>query len=127
MTLFKNLSIKSKMTLIIMLTSCIALLLACIAFVAYELVTFRGNLAEDVSTLAEITGKNCAAAVSFNRPDDAEKTLANLSGESQIMAACIFREGKVWARFPQALTRSELPERAANSGHRFENNSLGLF
>src|SRR6266478_6238218 len=99
---FNNISIKSKLTAIIMLTSCIALLLACAAFVTHELFTFRNNLVQELSTLAEITGKNCAAAVSFNRPDDAENTLANLTGEKQLMAACIFREGKVWARFPQA-------------------------
>ena len=44
MSLFKNLSLQRKLTAIIMLTSCIALLLACAAFVGYELFTFRGNL-----------------------------------------------------------------------------------
>ena len=41
MRLFQNLSLKGKMTAIIMLTSCIALLLACAAFVGYELFTSR--------------------------------------------------------------------------------------
>ena len=72
MTSFRNLSLKIKMTLIITLTSCVALLLACAAFVAYELHSFRSNLVLELNTLAEITGKNCAAAVSFDRPDDAE-------------------------------------------------------
>src|SRR3989442_9789900 len=100
---FKNISIKSKLTVIIMLTSCIALLLACAAFVAYELFTFRHNLVLELSTLGQITGKNCAAAVSFNRPEDAEKTLANLSGERKLVAACIHKEGKVWARYPRTF------------------------
>ena len=103
MFFFNNLSIKSKMTLIITLTSCAALLLACSGFVAYELFSFRNNLVLELTTLAEITGKNCAVALSFNRPSDAEGTLSNLSGESQIIAAGIYKDGKIWARFPAAL------------------------
>ncbi len=123
---FKNRSIQSKLTWIIMLTSCIALLLACAAFITYELFTFRNNLVQELSTLADITGKNCAAAVSLNLSDDAEKTLANLSGESRLMAACIYKDGKVWARYPKSLPDSALPPQPPPALHRFENNSLVL-
>ena len=116
---FKDRSIQSKLTSIIMLTSCIALLLACAAFVGSEVFTFRSNLVSEISTLAEITGKNCAAAVSFNMPADAEKTLANLSGESQLMAACIYREGKIWARYPQTLKDDAFPAAPATASHSF--------
>ena len=67
MTSFRNLSLKIKMTLIITLTSCAALLLACAVFVAYELHSFRSNLVLELTTLAEITGKNCAAVESAIR------------------------------------------------------------
>ena len=126
MSIFKNLSIQRKLTSIIMLTSCIALVLACAAFVTHELFTFRKNLVSEVSTLADVTGRNCAAAVDFNQPENAEQTLANLGGNSQIAAVCIYRDGKVWARFPRTLKDGELPSRPA-SGHRFEGNSLALF
>src|SRR2546422_138811 len=109
MSFFKNLSLQRKLTAIIMLTSCIALLLACAAFVGYELFTFRSNLVSEMSTLADITGKRCTVALSFNAPgmaDEAEKTLADLSGDSRILAACIYKDGKVWARFPKTLKDS---------------------
>jgi hypothetical protein len=38
---FRNLSLRRKQTLIIMLTSSVVLLLACAAFIAYDTVTFR--------------------------------------------------------------------------------------
>src|SRR5712671_2076077 len=103
MNFFKDLSIRRKLTAITMLTSCIALLLACAAFVAYEVFTFRSNLVQELSTLADITGRNCAVALSFNQPDGAEKTLANLSGEKRIMAACIYKDGLPWAKYPSTL------------------------
>ena len=61
MTSFRNLSLKIKMTLIITLTSCAALLLACAVFVAYELHSFRGNLVLELTTLAEIGALNQSA------------------------------------------------------------------
>jgi signal transduction histidine kinase/CheY-like chemotaxis protein len=123
---FKDLSIKSKMTCIIMLTCCIALLLACGAFIAYELFTFRNNQILELSTLAEVTGKNCNAAVNFERPEDAERTLANLvSGESRIRAACIYAKGKIWARYPTNATA--FPDKPADARPRFEGNAFVLF
>jgi signal transduction histidine kinase/CheY-like chemotaxis protein len=130
MKFFKDLSIKRKMTWIIMLTSSIALLLACAAFVTYELFTSPKNLVHELTTLADVTGKGCAFALSFNAPgmaEDAEKTLGNLSGERRIVAACIYRDGKVWAKYPKTLDDSAFPASPSPASHRFENNSLLLF
>ena len=52
MNFFRNLSIRLKQTLIIMLTSSIALLLACAAFIAYDAVTFRTELVEKETSVA---------------------------------------------------------------------------
>jgi signal transduction histidine kinase/CheY-like chemotaxis protein len=127
MSFFHSLSIKRKLTSIIMLTTCVALVLACVAFVTQELLTFRRNLVSEMSTLAAVIGFNCESALSFNTPEDAQKTLAAFSGQSQITAACIYRDGKVWARFPKRLSETELPSKPMASGHRFEGGSLALF
>ena len=58
-------SIKGKQTLIVMLTSGLALLLACVAFSSYELITFRAAMIDNLSTLAEIIGNNSSAALDF--------------------------------------------------------------
>src|SRR5437879_6332418 len=127
MTRFKQSSIKRKLTWIIMLTSCIALLLACAAFVIYELFSFRSNLVSELSTLADFTGKNCAATLSFNLPNDAQTNLAYLSSVSQVTAACIYKEGRVWATYPPNSRADAFPTTPAAAGHRFENDSLVLF
>src|SRR6266478_820895 len=58
MTSFKNLSIKSKLTWVSMLTSCVALLIACTAFVTYELFRFRQAMVLELSTLADVLGEH---------------------------------------------------------------------
>ena len=63
---FKNLSIQRKLTSIIMLTSCIALILACAAFVTNDLLTFRRNLVSQMSTLADQSTLTTVVMGDFN-------------------------------------------------------------
>src|SRR6266849_4312257 len=81
MRLFHNMSFRGKQMLVIMLTSTAALLLACGAFVAYNVVSFKKELTAKVSLLTEVIGKNCAAAIDFNDPKNAEDTLSALRVE----------------------------------------------
>ena len=127
MTLFAHSSIKRKLTSIIMLTSCIALLLACSAFVIYERSSFRNDLVSQMSTLAEITAKNCAATLTFDRPENAQEILLHLAGDKQILAACIYKDGKIWAKFPQGLQDQSLSQTPGVPGHRFKKDRLEIF
>src|SRR5207248_10881760 len=111
---------------IVMLTSCIALVAACAAIITYEFFAFRSNMLLEMSTLTDITGKNCAFPLTFDHPEDAESTLANLSSEGQIQSACIYKDGKVWARYPKNLPDSALPKATVAGSHHFEKDSLRL-
>src|SRR6478672_2241376 len=102
----RHISIKGKITAVAMLTRCLALLAASAVLIAYEMVSFRKALVQDVSTLAEITGKNCSVPVYFDRAEDAENILANLSTQDQIQAAGIYKDGKLWAKYPKRLPDS---------------------
>ena len=50
----RNRSIKQKLTLLTMLTSSIALILACAGFFIYERTTFRSRVARDFAILADM-------------------------------------------------------------------------
>jgi len=96
-------SIRRKQTLIMMLTSSIALLLACIAFSIYEVIAFRAAMVQNLSTLADIVDDNVAAAVDFNDPKSAEDTLSALQAEPSIIGACTYRkDGQVFAKYDRA-------------------------
>jgi PAS domain S-box-containing protein len=100
MQLFQKASLKQKQMLIIMLTTGVALLLACAAITAYEVITFRKSMVRNVSSLAEIVGDNTSAALDFNDPRNAEETLAALESDPHIVGGCIYnREGQVFVKY----------------------------
>ena len=129
MTALKNVPIKRKLMLIAMLTSCVALLLACVSFVTYEQIIFRRSMVLDLSITAEMIGSNCAAALSFNEPTSAEDTMKSLSADPHIMAACVYdKEGKAFATyFRDNQSRNSLPLGSRANGHDFGKRDLNLF
>jgi PAS domain S-box-containing protein len=93
-------SIRRKLTRIIMLTSTTAVLLACIAFVVSDFVTLRHGLADDLSTLAQVTGSNSIAALTFADAESAGEVLSALRAKPAVVAAGIYTEsGEPFARY----------------------------
>ena len=98
MYFLRNTSIKGKQTLIVLVTSGVALLLACLAFASYEVMTFRATMEQNLSTLAEIIGNNSSAALDFGDPKAAKETLSALRAEPNIVGGCIYTtKGEVFA------------------------------
>src|SRR6185295_9851033 len=106
-----NTSLRRKQTLIIMLTSAVSLVLACAAFIAHDVFKFRQEMAESVSSLAEVVGLNTASAIDFNDPADAARTLAALRGEPNIVLARVrTKDGREFATYAHEGTRPpEIP------------------
>jgi signal transduction histidine kinase len=128
MQLLQNMSIRRKQTLIMTLTSSVVLLLACAAFVAYDTVTFRRELVESVSVLAEAIGNNCAAAIDFNDPKTAEETLAAMHANGSIISACVYsRNGKVFAAYQRDASSPFVSPRQRDTGEEFSGGELHLF
>jgi len=88
--IFQKASINQKLTGIIMLTSTVALLLASVGFLAYDIVTFRDQLARNVGILAEVVGDNSTSALVFDDPDVAEETLTALRHDRHIVHAGLY-------------------------------------
>lgn len=80
-------SISTKLTLMNLLVSITALLLACAAFFAYDQITFRNSLVRTLSAQAEIIGSNSVSALLFNDAQSATDTLAALSNSPHIESA----------------------------------------
>jgi len=128
MRLLRNMPIKRKLVVINTFTSGVALLLACIAFMAYDLVVFRESIIEDLSTTAEIVGANSAAALAFNDAESAEQTLRSLQKHPHIIGAALYgSDAKVFARYQRpGRTPRELPPLRAADAHWFGPDSLEL-
>src|SRR6185503_13051241 len=93
-------SISRRLTLMNMAVSGSALLLACAAFFAYDLHTFRANLERNRSIQAEIVGANTAAAITFDEPRTAEITLSALKIAPNILSAAVYKmDGSLFATY----------------------------
>jgi signal transduction histidine kinase/DNA-binding response OmpR family regulator len=83
-------SISRKLTWLNLLVSGVALLLACSAFIGYDVVTFRTATVRNLSMSAQIISSNCVSALLFNDPDSAEKTLSALKADPHVVFAAIY-------------------------------------
>src|SRR2546427_519440 len=126
---FQNLSVRRKLTLIIMVTSATALLVACLAFVLYDVVTFRESMVRNMIEDAELIGANSTAALSFSDPAAAREVLSAMRAEQHVKAACIYSaDGRIFAQYTRPGKGSaSIPLRAEKGGSRFERERLILF
>lgn len=129
---FQDFSINKKLTWLSLLASGTALLLACSAFVAYELITFRGAMVSNLSTQAQIVGSNSVSALQFADQRSAEETLAALRAQPHIISAGIYAlDGRLFAEYRRDRKKEELslPEIPSGATERswFEDNRLKLF
>ena len=124
----RDIPIKRKLMLVMLLTSSVALLLVGSALITYELVTFRRSLAVNIGVLAQIIGSNSTAAVAFDDPKSAQEILSALSAEHQVTAAAIYdNSDHLFAKFPENAAVSQFPAQPRNNGYRFERSHLHMF
>ena len=128
--LLRDVPIQRKLTIISMLTSGLALLVAGLAFGAYEQVVSRGAMVERVSITASMVADNSSSALMFNDPASAAATIKSLGAEdSHIVGAAIYDEkGRIFAIYRRAgwAGNFEAP-RVEPEGYRFGGGHLRLF
>ena len=126
-SVFRKISIRRKQVLIIMLTTTAALLLACSAFVFYDIVDFRAALVERIGSIAQVIAEHSTASLDFSDPKTAEQTLDALRTESGVVAGCIYdRDGHVFAEFNRD-GRKFTPPALEAAGHEFSGARMRLF
>ncbi len=89
---FQDITIKNKLTAIIMLTSVTALLMGLGAFITWEYFDIKKNMVESLSTHASIIADNTKAAVVYENADDAKEMLSALRAAPSIIHARICTE-----------------------------------
>ena len=128
MKFFWKLSLRRKLTAVIMLVSVSALLLACVGFIGFEYYATRKALVNDLSSITAVLGYNCRVALRFQVKTDAETTLASMQAKPDLAAASLYTpDGKLfatWARHPDHRVKDAA---FLSEGHRFESGSLWMF
>ncbi len=138
---FRNMSIRAKLTMLVVLTSTIVLFLASGVFIANDIVKTRTAMVEDLTVLADVIGRNSAAALAFNDEAAASEILSGLSAQPHVITAVIRNvEGDVLASYGSSISGAAAgdgidvgisPERVLSGevegNYYFQEDSLELF
>ena len=127
MNFLARLPLARKLVLTMMATSTAALLVACLFFLSYDASAVRHNVADHLKSLADITGANVAAALTYNDPRSAEIVLRSLQAEPHIAAARIYdSHGKPFASYRRVVPAQsdDLPDAAPPRGTRLESGDV---
>ena len=90
------------------------------AFVGYELLTFRRAAVQQLTTLGEVIAAESTGAVAFDNQHDATEILSALKAERHVVAACLYdRNGGVFARYPNSARDDAFPREPLADGVRF--------
>ncbi len=117
--LLKNLSIRGKLTAIVMVTTVVALMLSSAALVIYDQVTFQDKMVQDLSLVAEGIGINATAALDFGDQEGAKQVLSALRAYPRIEAAAIFdAENALFAEYRRGES-AEVGTPQVEVGHAF--------
>ncbi len=101
---FKDLSLKRKLTIILMVTSTIAVLMASATSVIFTYFHQREQLTSQLTVLADVIAHNCQASLSFGIPEDAENLLTGLKVRPTIKCACILdASGLEFAKYDNGM------------------------
>ena len=128
MALFRTASIKRKLTLLVMMTTTIALLVAAVQFILNDLRDYRRRTADDLRVLAHILGENCAPTLKFDYAQTASQILATLQAKPHVMAAAVYAKGgKLFSPYVAAgQPASRVPAQAPALGEYFDQSRIAV-
>ena len=95
-----NISIRWKLTLLIVTISTVSLLLASVAFITSDRINTQQTVSDNLDTMAEIIAANSSAALLFSDAMAAQETLGFLRAQEHIQAAAIYsKDDTVFASY----------------------------
>ena len=96
----KNLSIRTKLLLLLWFTALLVLFLVGTTLIINEKYNARKNLVAELKSMADLVALNSGAAMVFNDEQAAQENLASLSAKPEIITAILYDEtGKVYSQY----------------------------
>jgi len=125
----RKLSLRHKLTLVIMINTVVALCVAGVAFAEYGVYRFKELRLEDLNALANILGTNSTAPLAFKDPSSAQDILRSLAAKPHILSAAIYdRDGNPFAVYHRGESRVRYTAPPVESeSSRFTSNRVLIF
>jgi len=128
MKIFRELSIKYKLIVVVLLTASIGLTLAGGASLSYDHIMQKQALAEEMQILSRVVALRSAAALSFSDQKNALANLNTLKVSSSVRFACMYdAEGRIFVKVGQVEVHYECPTLLKADGEYFEQDYLDVF
>ncbi len=113
---FREMSVRRKLMLIIMIISMVSLLVASMAFLTSDRLYARKNIGDSLGLMADVISANSAAALLFGDPVAAAETLSFLEAQRNIQACVIYdSNGEIFASYQQSGFTEPAPELQADN------------
>jgi len=123
----KQQSIASKMTMLMALSTGIALLLSCVAFVVNDVALLRTSKVAELRAVGQLLVSNSIASLISNQEDEARELLDSLGHRPGIRSALLFdAEGNLFSSYHRGTLPEPAPERPTQVGHSFSDGFLDL-
>ena len=125
----RKLSLRHKITYVIMVNTFAALCVASIAFAEYGLHGFKIQRIQGLNAIANVLGTNSTAALAFKDPNSARDVLQALAVKPHILAACIYdSDGKPFAVYHRGTSKEiSCPPPVENEASRFTSDRMLIF
>jgi signal transduction histidine kinase/DNA-binding response OmpR family regulator len=122
-------SISRKFMLAMLATTILALLMACIGLLIYDVRTYQTISVHDLTTQADILAKISLPALEFNDPKAAQENLQQLKVRPNILAAAIYTpHGALFAHYVNSdLSSFNFPHTLKLNAHTIDGNEIDLF
>ena len=105
MIVFKNLSIRTKIILLIVIVSTINILLASLAQFYYEKKLYNSEISQKISILSNVIGESNTGAITFNNKRESLDYLSSLKADNDVQGAQILLpDSSLFAEFKNAIS-----------------------
>lgn len=123
--MINNWSVKKKLAFITAATSTMALVLLAAGFVTHDAIQSRRDMANEMTTQAQVISSASTAAVAFGDAKAAQELLNSLSVRPEVVSAAIYdRSGRVLAKYGNHSLPASLEHVSATGGSTFADGYL---
>jgi C4-dicarboxylate-specific signal transduction histidine kinase len=118
---YRDFSIKTKLSLLVLLAGGVALALATTCFVINDVSMIRSSTVQVMRSLAEVLGSNSTAAIEFQDEERASELLSSLRQQPSVAFACLYdAAGKPFASYHRSEGDFTFPALPSKYGVRFD-------
>src|SRR5579863_6533659 len=97
---FGDLSIRHKLTILLMAIGAFTALAVSCPMLIYDVLTFRHAVAQNLAVLGDVLAGNSTAALTFRDAESERDVLRALRAEPDVIAACVYTaDGKPFAKY----------------------------